>query len=286
MTAILVTGATGTVGSALVGALGEGGARVRALVRDAARAAEQFGGDVDLAVADFADLRSVEAALAGIDTLFLACGNHPEQVAWEIGAIDAAVATGVGRVVKLSAVGAEIGSALAFWDWHGRIEAHLAASGVAATVLRPATYMSNLLRAAGSLRASGTLVAPAGGAKIAMVDPRDVAAAAAVVLCEDGHDLRTYTLTGPEAVTYEHVAEDLAAAVGRHVTFVDVPDEAAHAAMVEAGLPAWLADNLTTLFRLMRAGAMAETTDTVQALTGHPPRSVAEFARDHADLLG
>lgn len=285
MSTTLVTGATGTVGSALVSDLAERGVGVRAFVRDRAVATERLGEDVDLAVGDFADASSIVDALAGIDAVFLACGNHPQQVAWETAVVDAAAACGVERVVKLSAVGAEIGSPLPFWDWQGRIEAHLARVGVAATVLRPATYMSNLLAAAASLRGGGPLVAPAGDARIAMIDPRDVAAVAAVVLCEDGHDGRTYTLTGPEAVTYAHVAKDLTAAVGRPVAFVDVPDEAAHAGMVDTGVPPWLADSLVTLFRLMRDGAMNETTDTIQALTGRPPRSVAEFARDHADLF-
>ena len=102
---------------------------MRAFVRDPGPARRQLGADVELAVGDLADPRSVRAALDGADTLFLSCADDPRRVGWETSAIDAAVAAGVRRVVKLSAVGAEPGSPVAFWDWHGQVEEHLRASG-------------------------------------------------------------------------------------------------------------------------------------------------------------
>ena len=141
--------------------------------------------------------------------------------------IDAAAAAGVRRIVKLSARGAAIGAPVAYWHWHGLIEQHLQASGVPAVLLQPGFLMTNLLGAAEQVRQQGMLFAPAGGARIAMIDPADVAAAAAVALTTDGHDGSTYVLTGPEAITYTQVAADLSAATGRPVGFVDIPPEAA-----------------------------------------------------------
>ena len=286
MTSALVTWATGTVGSAVARELRERGVTVRAFVRDPGRAAAVLSDDVELAVGDFEEPSSIRRALADVDGVFLACGNVPGQVRFETAAIDAAAAAGVRRIVKLSALGAEVGSALAFWDWQGRIEQRLAQSGVPAVVLRPANYMSNLLASAEAIAHTGMLFAPAGGARVAMIDPRDVAAAAAAVLTEDGHDGQAYALTGPAARSYEEIAAALSEAAGRGIAFVDVDDEAARRDMLEAGLPGFVADFLVGLFGALRAGAHATPTDTVRALTGSEPRSVAGFARDHAAAFG
>ena len=101
---ILVTGATGNVGSRVVHELRGRGAPVRALVRDAARGADRLGAGVELAVGDFADPASMRRALAGVDAVLLSCGNQPAQAELEAAAIDAADAAGVRRVVKLSTV--------------------------------------------------------------------------------------------------------------------------------------------------------------------------------------
>jgi uncharacterized protein (TIGR02246 family) len=145
--------------------------------------------------------------------------------------------------------------------------------------------MSNLLTSADAVRHSGRLVAPAGKGRVAMIDPHDVAAAAATVLVTDGHDGQTYTLTGGQAVSWDDVAAALAAATGQPVEFIDVPDEAARQGLVEAGLPGWLVAHIVGAFGCIRRGELEPTTETVRALTGHSPRAVAEFARDHAQAF-
>ncbi|HEX2063758.1 MAG TPA: NmrA family NAD(P)-binding protein [Acidimicrobiales bacterium] len=200
-------------------------------------------------------------------------------------AIDAAARAGVQRLVKLSALGAEPGSPLAFWDAHGRIEGLLERAGIPAVVLRPTFYMSNLLASAEAVRSTRRLFLPAGDAKVAMIDPRDVAAAAAAALMGAGEGGRRFHLTGPEAVTFSSVADELSDAVGYPVELVDVPDDAARAAMVEAGMPEWAAANLVTLFGFLRQGAQASTTEDFGRLTGRQPRTVGQFARDHAQLF-
>ena len=285
MTTVLVTGATGNVGSQVVQELRGRGVSVRAFVRAPGKAKAMLGDGVELVSGDFSDAASVRRALEGVDGVFLACANDPRQVEYEAGVIDAAAAAGARRIVKLSAFGAEIGSPLAFWDWHGRIEEHLRASGVPAVILRPSFFMANLLGAAEQVRHEGALFAPADGARISMIDPRDVAAVAAVALSTDGQEGQTYVLTGPEAITYEHVAEELSAATGRRIRFVATPDEAARQALVGTGMPEVVAEQLITLFRVLRQGAHERTTDTARALTGREPRNFARFAHDHAGLF-
>jgi uncharacterized protein YbjT (DUF2867 family) len=284
MTTVLVTGATGTVGSLVTRELSARGVAVRAFVRDPAKAARMLG-DVELAPGDFSDAITVRRALNGVDAVLLASPNHPRQLEYETGVIDAAAAAGVRRVVKLSTIGAQIGSPLAFWECHGRIEEALHRSMVPAVVLRSNFYMSNLLAAAEPVRNEGRLFAPAAGARIAMIDPRDVAAVAAVALTAGGHEGQTLVLTGPEPLTYRDVAVALCTATDHAVEFVDVPDERARQGFLAAGLPEWVADNLVVLFSLLRKGAAERTTDTVCGVTGRAPRSFAQFARDHARLF-
>ena len=282
---ILVTGATGNVGSQVVRELQARGAPVRAFVRDASRARELFGERVELAVGDFEDAGSIRAALDGVERVFLSSADGPAKVAHETAVVDAAAAAGVRLIVKCSTLLAEIGSPLPPFDWHGRITAHLRASGVPGVVLESCFYMTNLLMAAESVREGGSIFAPAGEGRIAAIDPRDVGAVAAVVLAEDGYETPTYQLTGPEALAYAQMAAALSSATGSDVVFVDVPDEVAREGLVAAGLPDWVVTHLGSLFPLVREGALAPTTDTVRKLTGRDPRSFADFAHDHAEAF-
>jgi len=126
------------------------------------------------------------------------------------------------------------------------------------------------------------LFAPAAGAQIAMIHPSDVAASAAVALTERGHDGRTFVLTGPEALTYQRVADDLSAQIGRQIGYVDIPPEAATAALIGSGLPAFAAEQVVRVFDALRQGAQSTTTGSVLTLTGRDPHPFAGFARDYA----
>jgi uncharacterized protein YbjT (DUF2867 family) len=246
---ILATGATGRTGSEVVRVLVVRGAHVRALVRDQDKARTLFGDDVELADGDLAD------ALDGVDAVFLSGPDDPRRVAWETAVIDAAWER---RVVRLSSLTSMPGSPVPFWDWHGRVDDHLRSSSAAWTVLASGFYMSNLP----GFAQDGCVFAPAGDARVAMIDPADVGACAAAVLVDGGHERETLCLTGPEAITFA----DAAAAFG--LEFVDVPEE---------GVPPPVA----TLFAHLRAGAASQVTATVEELLGRPARSIADFAGAH-----
>jgi uncharacterized protein YbjT (DUF2867 family) len=285
MKKLLVTGATGNVGSRVVQELQERGVPVRAFMRDHGKAQTMPGDGVELAVGDFGDPESVRRSMEGVEGVFLACSNQPRQVEYETRVIDAAREAGVRRIVKLSALGAEIGAPVAFWDWHARIEEHLQSSGIPSVVLRPGFSMANLLASAETVQYTGKLFVPAGEARISMVHPQDVGAAASVALIGDGHEGETYTLTGPEAITFEGVAEHLSEAVGREIECLNVPDEAALQGMIEQGIPEFVATQIVAVFGVLRGGGQERTTGTVQSMTGREPRGFAEFAREHARLF-
>lgn len=283
---VLITGATGTVGSALVRALAAAGVRPRAFARDADRARARLGDAADVVVGDLADAPALRSALTGVEALFLACGNVPGQVALECAAVDAARSAGVRRVVKLSARGAARTATAAVWRGHAEIEEHLAASGLPAVVLRPSFFLSNLLAAAGPVRDSGILPAPAGTAPIAMVDPADVAAVAARALLDDAVAPGVLPLTGPEALTYGQVAARLTEVLGRGVTHVDVPADAAARGMVAGGMPEAAAQQVLEVFAGLRRGEYATADDIAPGLTGRPSGTLTGFVRDHAAVFG
>jgi uncharacterized protein YbjT (DUF2867 family) len=211
--------------------------------------------------------------------------DDPRRVRWETSLIDVGIATGIRRIVKLSSMVAEPGALVAFWDWHGHIERHLQRSRVSAVILRSGPYMSNVLAGADHVAREGRLYAPAGTARVAMIDPRDVGAAAAAVVGGAVHDRSTYVLTGPRAITYAQVAGVLSAATGRDIQYIDVPDQQAKQAMIHEGLSDFAAQQVVNVFAMLRNGVAEQVTETVEWLTGRPPRDFAAFARDHARLF-
>lgn len=289
---ILITGATGTVGSLLIPALAERDCTIRALVRPSSvgrlRQAHTTlidHGLLDVHVGDLGDPVAVSHAADGVDAVFLACANGPDQPAHEGRVIDAAAGAGVGRIVKLSARGAALGSTVAFWDAHARIEERLLASGVPAVLLRPGFLMTNLFASVDSIRRHGVLAAPAGGAQVAMIDPYDVARCAAVALTAPASMRGTYELTGPAALDFIEVTDTLSSIVGRAVTFVDVPPDAAVEAMVGSGVPEFAARQIGNVFAALRGGAQRQVSDDVLRLTGEPPQSLAAFLQQHVTMF-
>lgn len=278
---ILVTGATGNVGRHLVHELRDRGVPARAFVRDERKAAEVLPSGVEFEVGDFADASSVTRALDGVEQVYLA-SNGPGQREYEGRVVEMAMRAGVRRIVKLSSW---VDWGTSVWDWNADCERQLRASSIPAVVLRPTFLMANLLASRDSIREQAKLFAPAEGARVAWIDPRDVAAVAATILAGDGSEEQTYLLTGPEAITYDEIAETLTAVVGRPIEFVPVSDEAAHEAFVRGGVPDWAADALVSVFQRLRECVQDVTTDVVRRLTGREPRTVAEFLRDHVQVF-
>ena len=280
---ILVTGATGTVGGHLVDQLSRHGAPVRALVRSQERADVLRGYDCEIAVGSYDDPQSLHRALGGVTKLFLLSPPSEQMAAQEL-AVLTAVRAGHGdvHVVKLAAAGVdgEVAGARLL-EQHRTVVDALVEHGQPHTVLAPNSFMQNFLLWAGSVQEQGAFYAPAGEGAVSHVDARDVAAVAAHVLTSDGHDGATYTVTGPRALTYAEVAEHFSTALGKTVSYIDVPPEGARAAMVDAGLSPWLADGLVELNARYRAGGASVVTDEVQKATGHQPRTVEGFLGDH-----
>lgn len=280
---IIVTGATGQVGGETARELRRQGHAVRALVRDPGSAAAQglAAAGVELVQGDQARPETLAPAFAGGTAVLLGSSNDEGQAERESNVIAAAEAAGARRIVKIAALGTAPGSPISILATHAAVEARLAASALEWTSLRPGSFMQNFLRYADTIQGHGAFYGCQGEAPIALVDTRDVAAVAAGCLVQDGHAGKVYEVTGPEALTYAQAAGLLAAALGKPVTYVDVPGEAAREAMVGMGLPGWLADDLVALSALFDSPLGRNVATTVADVTGHPARSFAAFAGEH-----
>ena len=283
---IAVTGATGTVGGALVRQLAAQGTPHRIVVRDPDKARMLFGPDVDAVRADLADGAALEAALRGADRVFLLTPTGPGTVESTRTVVEAAARAGVRYVVKLSALGTAPDSPLQLARWHAEAEEVVRGIGVAHTFLQPGSFMQNLLFDAPTIAARGEFYAARGDGRRALIDARDIAAAAAVVLSDpDAHTGKTHLLTGPEALSDAECADALSHALGRPVRYVAVPADTAREGMRSAGMPDWLIDDLLFLDDLAARGHIAEVLPTLAELLPRAPHTFTEFATDYADAF-
>ena len=282
MKPILVTGATGTTGSATLQYLKVRGANVRAMTRDKARAADFEARGIPAVVADFGDPVSLAKALEGVEKAFLAHPPSPEIPQHEKAFIDAAKKAGLKKIVKVSVIGASPEGALHLARWHAEVEAYLKRSGIAYTILRPHSFLQNLMASVPTIQEQGAIYSDNGDAKIPLIDARDIGAVAAAALTETGHDDKVYHLTGPAAVSFQEVAKAIGREIGKELQYIDVPDEAARQSMMGAGYPEWLADDLVTLNQWGRQVGVQQPAADVAIVLGRPAHSVLDFARDYA----
>ena len=284
---ILVTGATGTVGGALVSRLSSAGAPVRALVRTRERGDNLRGFDVDLAVGDYDDPEALRLAVRGVERVFLVTRPGPRMAEQELAVVRAVQEEAPqAQVVKLAAAGVDADDPppVRFLAAHRQVVGGLADAGLATTVLAPTSFMQNLLGQAASVQDQGVLYGAAGDGALAHVDARDVAAVAAHVLTSDGHVGATYTLTGPEALTYAQVAEAFSAVLGRQVRYVDVEPEALREQLVAGGWDEWVAGGMQELSEHYRRGA-ERPTDEVEKATGRRARGLEQFVTEHRGVF-
>jgi uncharacterized protein YbjT (DUF2867 family) len=283
---ILVTGAAGLNGTALVRTLSAKGIPVRALVRNVTKAAPLAAlPHVEIVVADMAKPETLPDALANIDRAMLNSSADPAMLEVQSIFIAAAAKAGVKHVVKLSGIMPELDSPFRFARMHGEIEKRLEASGMAFTHLRSGEFMPTYFRQLPSIVAKGALFLPMEDQKIASIDVGDLAEISALVLTRPGHEGKIYPLTGPEALTMTEVAERLSAATGKIIKYINVAPEDAKKAQLAAGLPPYMADAIAELFAERRKGKESQVSPIAEGLLGRRPTSFAEFAKRNAAIF-
>lgn len=281
MTKVLVTGATGNTGSLIVKQLRERGVAVRALARDEVRAAALRQEGAEVVLGDLDVPSSVAAAVDGVDKIYLVTWNGPTAEQQRKNVVDAARRAGAAHIV----VGGALGPKSRITDQIDAANGFLKQSGLPWTILQPTFFMQNLLAAREPI-AQGGLYWDLGEGRLPAIDVRDIADVAVAVLLGNGHEGRTYNLTGPATISFSDMAAVLSRELGHPVNYTPVPTEAAKQFLMSLGFPEWIADGFGELMAGFAANwAASKTTTNVEILSGHPARSFEQFVRDFRDYF-
>lgn len=272
---IAVTGATGYVGGTTARLLAERGAPLRLVVRDPSRAPD-LGAEVR-AASSYGAGDEMRAALEGADMVFLVPAEESEdRVQQHRTAIDAAVAAGVRRIVYLSFVDARPESTFTLGRHHWATEEHVRASGAEFTLPRMNLYLDFIPN---MVSEEGVIAGPADDGRLAAVARDDVAAVCAELLTSEGHEGRSYDITGGEALSFAEIAERLSGVLGRTVTYEDETLEQARASRAVYGAPDWQVEAWISTYTSVARGDLEQVTDTVERFTGRPPLTLEDVVR-------
>lgn len=278
---ILVTGANGKTGSEVVRQLAASGSRVRAMVRDRAKAAMLPKANVEIVEGSFAEPASLDSAMKGIDAVFLISFEHPEQLRLQNNVIAAAKRAGVRTIARMSASSADVDADDPLVRTHGEGDRQLAQSGLAYVLIRPHWFSQNFL----TFCPGGLIRLPAGTARLPFVDVRDIAAVTIKALTAPEHDGKAYVLTGPEALDHAQVASILSEETGKRFVYEDAAPEAYRQELIAKGATEFYADRVTRLFESVRKRGTTEVHDDVPRVLGRPAIPFRQFARDFSREL-
>jgi len=284
---LLITGATGNVGGAVLNHLATTCVDLRMLAHDESKGqALRDRGVEDVVVGDFLKPETLGPALEGVSTIFLLTPINPEQVSQASNVVKAAKHSGnEARIVRLSVHQASHDAPTRISRQHAQIEDELTSSGLPYTLLRPQSFMQNTLMVAPTIAAEGKIYQPFKDGKLGMIDARDIGEVAAKVLTEEGHEGKVYTLTGPAAISFYDVADALSEVLGKEVNYVEISLEKAKEAMLNRGIPEWRADALNEYAKAHSDGYSDFTSEDFEQLTGHPATPYKKFASDFEQMF-
>ncbi|MFF4696207.1 NAD(P)H-binding protein [Streptomyces chattanoogensis] len=281
---ILVTGATGNVGRQVVSQLLAARAgEVRALTRAPGQA--RLPQNAEICQGDLADSGALEAALKEVDAVFLMWPFHSAEPA---AAVVDAIKRHARRVVFLSSGAVQddvaperqphpVGRS------HAAVEQCIEQSGLEWTRLRPSTFAANTRWWAGQIRAGDVVAGAYGAVPMALLHEADIAGVAVRALTEDGHDRKTYVLTGPEVLTQVEQVHTIGEVLGRPIRWQELSREAARARLLaDDGFPDSFVDVLLDGYADMMAAPRPAITATIEAVTGRQARTYRDWVADHA----
>lgn len=285
---ILVTGAAGLTGSAVIREFAHQGLPVRALVRHPAQAA-QFASlpTVDVVTGDMLAPKTLSAALDGVDRALMISTAGVQMMDTQCTFIETAKSAGVQHIVKIAGIDSGIGFdpyAFRAGRWHAHIERYLEGSGIAWTHIRPVQFMQFYLPSTvtGVDPVKRELVMPIGDSELSPVDIDDIAKVAVALLHSQGHEGKRYFMTGPQALTMNQIVDQISHATGIPFTYRPVSLDEKRRQLAAAGLPAEALDLLDELFSERARCTKSHVDLSTHETFAVKPTSFAQFARRHA----
>ncbi|QVL34265.1 NAD(P)H-binding protein [Telmatocola sphagniphila] len=282
---ILFSGATGLVGGAVVQELLQLKTKnVRALCRNS-KDASKIPTGAEVVYGDFSDLESLEKALSGIDSAYLVCAAIPDLVELESNFLQACKKLGTRHVVIQSALGAA-DFPKSFPSWHRQVEDIARTLKVPHTILRPNGFLQNIgTYFAPSIRTQDCFYGMIGESRISLVDIRDIALAAALLLSLGSPRNQIFELFGPEALSNQEIAQRISNVTGRNVTYINLSEEQILQGMVGAGIPGWRARAIAELDEYYLSGKGAGSDDVLQKLIGRSPRTLDAYLAENVSVF-
>jgi uncharacterized protein YbjT (DUF2867 family) len=278
---ILITGASGSVGKAVLHEASRKESKIRAMFRSKEEAAKAPSG-CETVLADYADKQSLRNALEGATSVFVVCSPIPQLVELESNVLDVCKESGVEHVVLNSALGAG-DCQKSFPSWHRKVEDKLKTTGMSYTILRPNGFLQNIVAFnAPSIRDQGAFYAAMGDAKVSYLDIGDIAVVAVKALKGGRHSAKTYELLGTEAISNQELAARISRVVGRTVNYVDIPESAQREAMLGLGMPEWQVTALLDLQQYYKQGGCAKTDDLLRSLIERDPVTLDQYLTANA----
>lgn len=286
---ILITGATGTVGSEVVKQLSSNmtDINIKAAVHSIENAKKVQYDKVEVVQIDYNKPETLKEAFKDADKLFLLTHPSPKSAEHESNLVTEAKKAGIRHIVKQSIMGADLQADVEAMRLHRQAEKIIEESGIPYTFLRPNEFMQGFINFQGpTIKSNNAFYLPAQDAKVSIVDVRDIAAVAVKALTDDNkHNNKTYLITGPETLSYYQAAEILSNATGKKISYVNVSDEEARAAMKETGMNDWLINTILELYNYFRKGYASEVSSAVEEVTGKKQITFAQFAKDYAEAF-
>jgi len=281
-TNLLITGATGSVGTQLVKNLVNTNVSFRALVRNNDQG-DLMGSwpQAEIAVGDLSDSDSLARAFQGIEKAFLLTNSSEYAEELQLNFVNAAHKAGVKHIVKLSQLAAAETSPVRFLRYHASVENRIKDLGMDYTFLRPNLFMQGLIAFGHSIKYEGKFYGSLGNAAVSAVDIRDIAGVAAKVLTETGHENKIYNITGKESLTHFQMAEILSRILEAEISYVDLNSEQMQGALTVAGFPQWQIGGLIEDYAHYARGEAAEIFNTVHDITGKQAIGFEQFVHDH-----
>lgn len=285
---IFVLGATGTVGKEVVELLVGRGISFRAGIHRSPlhlSESEFTDASIDTVPLELTDVDSIVRAIEGTDVLFFLSPSVGDFVPLAENVIKAAKQVGVRHIVRLSIAGADDGK-YSLAKLHHQVDQMIMRSEIPFTLIQPVSFMQNFLRHIGSIQGENRFYEPLGAAHVSFIDARDIAALAVTAMTQNGHEGKTYVITGPGSLSDNDIADIFSRVLERRVQYVDISEKEAKDRWKASGLSDKRVEWWSEYYQFCRDGSISFLSPVDPILIGREPITFEMFVKDHAGMFG